>query len=89
MTIISISFARQNLPELVNRAYQGEDFLVVKNKIPVAIITKPVKAEKKMIKRKIDPKVFGMWKNRWPENKSSVDIVNEWRDQVWKGRYGR
>lgn len=87
MTQISASQARQDFLQLLNRVYAGEEFLIVKNKIPVASLN-PVKKEKKVIKkRKILPEAFGMWKDRWPASKSSVDIVNEWREEMWKGRY--
>jgi len=87
MTQISVSQFRQNLPSFMDRVYAGEEFLVVKNKIPMATVI-PVKNEKKITKRKIDPKIFGMWKNRWPKSMSSVDIVNKWREEAWKGNYG-
>ena len=87
MMQISVSQARQDFLKLANRVYAGEEFLVVKNKIPMMIL-KPVKIKKAM-KRKIDPKMFGMWKDRWPKNKSSVEVVNQWRAQSWRGRYDR
>lgn len=88
MIQISASAARQQLPQLLNRVFAGEEFVVVKNRIPVATLS-PVRKEKQVIrKRKILPEAFGMWKNRWPKSKSSVDIVNEWREEIWKGRYG-
>lgn len=90
MITINVSQARQQFLELVNRAYAGEEFIIVKNKIPVAKISAVTpKKGKKKIKRKIPPGVFGMWKDRWPEGTSSVDIVNKWRDVIWKGRYDR
>ncbi|MBI2587673.1 hypothetical protein HYW29_02610 [Candidatus Amesbacteria bacterium] len=87
MTQISASQARQDFLQLLNRAYAGEEFLVTKNKLVMAKIS-PVKKEKTVkFKRRILPEAFGMWKDRWPKSKSSVDIVNEWREEMWKGRY--
>ena len=74
MTQINVSKARQTLPQLLNRVYSGEEFVIVKNKIPIAHLI-PVKKER-VVKKKIDLKVFGMWKTKWPKSKSSVDIVN-------------
>ena len=74
------------MPQLLNRVFAGEEFLVVKNKIPIAKLS-PIKKES-VFKRKIDPGVFGMWKNRWPKSKSSADIVNEWRKEILYGKYG-
>jgi len=31
MITVSVSYAREKLPELINRAYQGEEFLILKN----------------------------------------------------------
>lgn len=88
MTQINVSDFRQNLPNYLNRVFAGEEFLIVKNKIPVAHLN-PVKKEKVVLrKRKILPEVFGMWKDRWPASKSSVDIVNEWRKEMLYGKYG-
>ena len=87
MNTINISQARQRFLELANRVYAGEEFLVVKNKIPI-LVMKPIKPEKKVIKRKIDPKIFGMWKDRkdW-KGLSTVEIANKLREQAWKGNY--
>ena len=52
------------------------------------MVMKPIGKEKSDRKKRIDPKVFGMWKNRWPKSMSSVDIVNKWREEAWKGNYG-
>lgn len=87
MTQISASQARQELPSLLNRVFAGEEFEIVKNKIPFANLV-PVKKKMEVLKkRRILPEAFGMWKDRWPASKSSVDIVNEWREEMWKGRY--
>ena len=88
MNVISISHARQNLPELVNRVYKGEEFLIIKNKIPMAHLN-PVKKVKKVIKKRIIlPEVFGMWKNRKDfKGLSTVEIANKLRETAWKGRY--
>ena len=88
MTQVSVSEFRQNLPGYLNRVFAGEEFLIVKNKIPVAQLN-PVRKDKKILrKRRILPEAFGMWKDRWPKSKSSVDIVNEWRKEILYGRHG-
>lgn len=86
MTQVNISYARQHLPELVNRAFSGEEFLIMKNDIPVARITKAdiSSARRKKVKKRVVPGAFGMWKDL---KGSSVDIVNKWREQAWRGRY--
>lgn len=30
------------------------------------------------------PKAVGMWKNRWPKSKSSVEIARNMRKEQWK-----
>jgi antitoxin (DNA-binding transcriptional repressor) of toxin-antitoxin stability system len=87
MIQITISQARQNLPSVVDRALAGEEFVILRNRMPVVKIS-AVGKNKKVIKRRILPEVFGMWKNRWPKSKSSEDIVNEWRKEVLYGKYG-
>ena len=87
MTQINASQARQGFLQILNRAYAGEEFLVTKNRIVMARIS-PVRKEKKIVKRRILPEVFGMWKDRWPASKSSVDIVDEWRRKEEMRSYG-
>ncbi|HJZ06206.1 hypothetical protein A2634_02040 [Candidatus Amesbacteria bacterium RIFCSPHIGHO2_01_FULL_48_32] len=87
MTQINASQARQDFLQILNRAYAGEEFLVTKNRIVMARIS-PVRKEKKIVKRRILPEVFGMWKDRWPASKSSVDIVDEWRRKEEMRSYG-
>ncbi len=91
MITMNVSQARQRFLEIANRAYAGEEFIVTKNKIPLLTIS-PIRKEKKIqkiFKRKIDPKVFGMWKDRWSKSKSSEEIVNEWRKGILYGKYDR
>lgn len=86
MTQISVSQFRQNLPSFINRVFAGEEFLVIKNKIPVATVT-PVKKEK-IFKKKIDLSTFGIWKNRKDfKGMSTVQIADSLRDKAWKGNY--
>ena len=85
MIQISISEARQILPSLINRVYQGEEFIIVKNKIPVAQITPVGKKmvlskEKKLLPEAI--KLFTHFKG------SNIKIANFLRDSAWKGTYG-
>lgn len=35
-------------------------------------------------KEKKAPKAVGMWKNRWPDSKSSEEIAREIRQEQWK-----
>lgn len=85
MIQINISQARQDLPSLINRVYEGEEFIIVKNKIPVAQIT-PVgkkialKKEKKLLPQAL--KLFKHYKG------SNIKIANFLRESAWKGKYG-
>ncbi len=83
MTQISVSQARQQLPQLLNRVFGGEEFLIVKNRIPVANLT-PVKKER-VIKRRIIP---GATKLMAYLKGDSVDILNEWRRREEIRNYG-
>lgn len=82
MNKVNISFARQHLPELVNRVFAGEEFVIVKNKIPVAKIgaVKPQITEHQRKKRVI-PGAFGMWKDL---KGSTVEIADRLRKGVRK-----
>lgn len=85
MNQINISQARQILPSLINRAYQGEEFIIIKNKIPVAQII-PVdkktvlKSEKKLLPQAL--KLFKRYKG------SNIKVANFLRDTAWRGKYG-
>lgn len=41
------------------------------------------KTQKKKTDKKL-PKTVGMWKDRWSESESSVDIAREIRKEQWK-----
>lgn len=82
MTQISVSQFRQNLPSFLNRVYAGEEFLVVKNKIPVASIT-PVQ-EKKVATKKILP---GATKLMSHLKGSTIEIADKLRREAWYGKY--
>lgn len=85
MIPISISDARNNLPNLINRVYRGEEFLILKNKIPVAKLS-AVSDNKQVAVKKILPeatKIFSKLKG------SSVEIVNKWRKEALYGKYDR
>lgn len=88
MIQISVSQARQKFLELANRVYAGEEFLVVKNKIPM-LVMKPVKKEKRTVKKKkILPEAFGMWKDRKDWNGlSTIQIADMLREKALKGNY--
>ena len=78
MITVSVSYAREKLPELINRAYQGEEFLILKNKIPVAKLTAVTRNEKAPVKKILPQatKVFSHLKG------TSSQIVNKWRKEA-------
>ena len=84
MTQINVSTARQTLPQLLNRVFNGEEFVIVKNKIPIAHLI-PVKKEK-IVKKRILP---GATKLMAHLKGDSVDIVNRWRREQETRSYGR
>ncbi|HCM37469.1 MAG: hypothetical protein UV61_C0001G0103 [Candidatus Gottesmanbacteria bacterium GW2011_GWB1_43_11] len=86
MNTINVSQARQNFASLIDKVFAGQEYIVMKNNIKVAKI---VPFEKKGKKKKISWAAFGIWKDRWPESKSSVDIVNEWRRKEERRSYDR
>lgn len=86
MTQVSISKFRQNLPTYINRVFAGEEFEIMKNKLSVAVIVPASRIVKKAKAKKIPAEVFGTWKGRWPKTMSSIDIVNKWREDAWRGR---
>ena len=87
MIQISVSQARQDFLQIANQVYGGEEFLVTKIKIPWLTIN-PIKKEKRIIKRRIYSKAFGMWKNRkdW-RGLSTIEIADKLRRQAWRGNY--
>jgi len=91
-TIVSVTDFRDNLAEYLNAVrFEKQRIVVKKNRSIMAELVPPVSAKdktKKRKKRKILPEAFGMWRNRWPKTMSSVDIVNKWREEAWRGNYG-
>lgn len=87
MIQISVSQARQDFLQIANQVYGGEEFLVTKNKIPWLTIN-PIKKEKRLVKRKVYSKAFGMWKNRkdW-KGLSTIEIADKLRREAWRGNY--
>ncbi len=82
---ISISQARQNLPQLVNRVFNGEEFVITKNKIPAALLTvADKKQKKKTFKRRILPKTTYLFSHLKGE---TIKIANNLRTYSWKGTY--
>ncbi len=87
MTQMNISQARQEFLQLINRAFVGEEFIITKNNLPMATIL-GVKKEKKAVKKKINLKAFGMWKNRKDfKGLSTIQIADRLREMAWKGNY--
>ena len=84
MITISISEARAKLPQLVNRTFAGEEFLIVKNQIPAAKLVAVNFKQTVQVKKKVLPEAFGMWKDL---KKDTVDIANSWRSGAWRGSY--
>lgn len=86
MTQVNISQFRENLPSFMDRVYAGEEFLVMKNKIPMASVI-PVRKEK-ISKKKIDLSAFGIWRNRKDfKGMTTVQIADMLREKAWKGNY--
>lgn len=87
MTTVTISQARQNLPSLINRVYAGEEFLIVKNKIPMAQIS-PVKKrqKKKKFSRKILPEATTLLTHL---KGSTIEVADMLRERAWRGSYDR
>lgn len=85
MIQVNISQARQILPSLVDKVYQGEEFVIIKNKIPVAqlipVTSKKIKNPKKIIIPRAT-RLFSHLKG------SSVKIANQLRESAWRGNYG-
>ena len=87
MMQVNVSQARQDFLNLANRVYAGEEFLVVKNNIPM-LTMKPIRKEKIDRKKKIDLSAFGIWKNRKDfKGMSTIQIADMLRDKAWKGSY--
>lgn len=83
MTQISVSQARQNLSQLLNRVFAGEEFLLVKNNIPVAHLT-PVRKER-VVKKRILPgatKLLAHWKG------PTLDVARRLRKLAEQSNYG-
>jgi antitoxin (DNA-binding transcriptional repressor) of toxin-antitoxin stability system len=86
MIQISVSQARRDFLELANRIYSGQEYLVVKNKIPMLVML-PVKPEKPITRpRRILPGATKLMVNLKGD---SVKIVNEWRQKEEMRSYGR
>ncbi len=86
MMQISVSQARRDFLELANRVYAGEEFLVVKNKIPMLMMY-PVRIEKTVREpRRILP---GATRLMTHLKGDSIRIVNEWRKREEMRSYGR
>jgi prevent-host-death family protein len=89
---ITVKETRDNLSEIIDQAYIGKkSFLITKFGKPKAMIlpVRPVKKAKKINKKDkegIFKSVFGIWKDRWPTDKSSVEIVEELRQKAYKSR---
>lgn len=82
---ISISQARQNLPQLINRVFNGEEFIITKNKIPAALLTIIGKKQKKKIdKKRILPKTAYLFSHL---KGKTIKVADNLRTYAWKGKY--
>lgn len=90
---VSVTDFRDNLADYLNAVrFENQRVVVKKNRNIMAelVPSKSVQSQiKKQIKRRVLPEVFGMWKNRWPKEMSSVEIVNKLREEAWRGKYDR
>lgn len=84
MIQVNVSELRQNLPTFINRVFTGEEFLITKNGLMVAKLTPAKNMIKKPKKRIVLPSAFGMWKDFKGE---TVEIVNKWKKEAWRGNY--
>lgn len=85
MILVNISQARQTLPSLVDKVYQGEEFVIVKNKIPVAQLI-PVTSKKiKIQKKAIIPGATRLFSHLKGTN---IKIADKLRASAWRGNYG-
>lgn len=87
MRQISISQARQTLPSLVARVYGGEEFTIVKNKIPAAMLV-PVgknrdraRSNKRILPQAV--KLLSHFKG------SNLEVASYLRKTAWAGAYKR
>lgn len=85
MIQVNISQARQTLPSLVNKVYQGEEFVIVKNKIPVAQLIPIVNKKIGTSVKKIVPKATKLF--RYLKG-SNIEIADKLRKSAWRGNYG-
>lgn len=83
MTQISVSQARQDFLQLVNRVYAGEEFLVVKNGIQM-LEMRPVRKEKRVIKRRI---LSGATKLMSHLKGTTLEVADRLRRDAWYGKY--
>lgn len=84
MTTVSVSYARQNFPDLVNRAYAGEEFLVVKNNIPVAKMIPVGDKTARKRKKKIVPGATSLFSHL---KGSTIEVADKLRESAWRGTY--
>lgn len=88
MKKLSITEAREKLPQLMNNVYfNSETFLITKRGIPMAKITRAdqlTRIEKYSKKDKINSvkEAAGIWKNRW-KGKSTEEVAEILRKKSW------
>lgn len=86
MIQVNISQARQTLPTLVDKVYRGEEYVIVKNRIPVAQLVPLTKKVNKIAQKRIISTAIRLFSHL---KGSNIKIANELRESAWRGKYGR
>ena len=85
MMQVSMSDFRENLPTYSDMVLAGEEFEVLRNRIPVLKVT-AIDTPKKVIKsRKVMPEALNLLSHL---KGSTVEIANKLRKDAWYGKYG-
>lgn len=84
MMTVTVSYARQNLPDLINRAFAGEEFIVVKNKIPMARMSPVGNKAIKKTRKVIVPGATNLLSHL---KGSTIEIADALRESAWRGTY--
>ena len=84
MTQVSVSDFRQNLPTYLNRVFAGEEFEIVKNKLPVAVVRPMGAGLLKIKKRKILSGATSLLSHL---KGSTIEVADRLRKEAWYGKY--
>ncbi len=82
---VSFTHARKNLSNILNDVYlNGQEYVVTKRDIPLAVIQKVEgKKSKKDKERKLDLSAFGIWED---DKRSTLTIEKDLKKIAWKGK---